>query len=212
MAFLFYFKSFVFEAFRLSGAHALPALFGDDHLGLMPVELQPQRPVAQIHLRPDSGCGSRQRHGADAGARPRVRGVQTAGALAELVTAAPELAAAGAHRRRGEARGRQDGSVVERSRVPGAAGARVHRARLSCIGEEGTGTGHVGTGLGRRQEVSVRAQFVYVVPPPARQLVLTQHRGVFPPIGHRFGESVPRLPEHPVPHRAQVFLWGATGL
>ncbi|CAG5886557.1 unnamed protein product [Menidia menidia] len=87
-----------------------PALFGDDHLGLVSVELQPQGPVAQIDLRPGSGGGPRQRHGADARARPGIGGVQTARALAKLVPSAAELAPAAAHGRGGEARGRQDGS------------------------------------------------------------------------------------------------------
>lgn len=179
----------------------------------MPVEFQPQRPVAQIHLRSGSSSRPRQRHGANTGPRPGIGGVQTARTLAELVPSAAKLAPAGAHGRGGEACGRQDGSVVKRGRVPGAAGAGVHRAGLSCVGEEGTGAGHVGTRLGRRDEVSVRAEIVYVVTPTARQLVLAKHRGAFPPIGPRFSESVPlSLAQHPVPHHAQIFLRSAARL
>lgn len=185
----------------------LPALFRDDHLGLVSVEFQPQRTVTQIDLRSGSGRWPRQRHGANTGPRTRIGGVQTARTLAELIPSAAELAPAGAHGRGGEACRRQDGSVMKWSRVPGAAGPRVHWPGLSCIRKEGTGACHVGTRLGRRDEVSVRAKFVYVVTPTARQLVLTEHRGAFPPIGPGFSESVPlSLTQHPVSHPAQIFL------
>ena len=205
------FKSSGLRSLRL--LCCLPALFGDDHLGLVPVEFQPQRPVAQIDLRSGSGGGPRQRHGADTRPRTGIRRVQTARALAELVPSAAKLAPAGAHGRGGEARWRQDGSVMKGSRVPGAAGPGVHRPGLSCVGKEGTGTCHVGTRLGRRDEVSVRAKFVYVVTPTARQLVLAEHRGAFPPIGPGFSESVPlSLAQHPAAHPAQIFLRSAARL
>lgn len=41
---------------------ALPPLFGDDHFGLMSVEFEPERTVAQVHLR-FGGHESRVRRG-----------------------------------------------------------------------------------------------------------------------------------------------------
>ena len=102
-----------------------PALLGDDHLGLVPVELEPQRPVAEVDLGPGPRTPGVQWHGAEARSRTAVRGVDTVGTLSELVRRA-ELGAAprGAHGRREPRRGRQHGAEVERRGVPGGPGPR----------------------------------------------------------------------------------------
>lgn len=90
----------------------LPALLGDDHLGLVPVEFQPQGSVAQIDLRSGSGGRPRQRHGANTRPCPGIGGIQTARTLTELIPSAAKLAPTGTHGGRGEACRRQDGSVM----------------------------------------------------------------------------------------------------
>lgn len=109
-----------------------PALLGDYHLGLVPVELEPQRPVAEVHLGLHPGARRRHRYVAESRPRTAVGRVDAAGALAELVRRAEVTPSRGGG---GEPRGRQHGAQVERRGVPAGAGRGVNR-RTGRVGDE----------------------------------------------------------------------------
>lgn len=88
-----------------------PALLGDDHLRLVAVELEPQRPVAEVDLGPHPRARRGQSHAAESRPRPGVGRVDAAGALPELVSRA-ELISSGCWGRK--PRGGQHGAQVER--------------------------------------------------------------------------------------------------
>ena len=81
----------------------------------MPVELEPQGPVAEVDLGPGPMPPGVERHRAEARSRSAIRGIDTVGTLSELVRRA-ELGARprGAHGRGEPRRGLQDGAEVER--------------------------------------------------------------------------------------------------
>lgn len=139
-----------------------PALLGDDHLGLVPVELEPQRPVAEEHLGPGPGARAGQGHVAESGPGARVRMVDAAWALSQLVGWAEVAAPAGWS---GKSRGGQHGTQVERRGIPASAGRGVHRPTWG-IGDKRAGAGRLWALLGARGwgEVAVSGQPVLCVP------------------------------------------------
>lgn len=140
-----------------------PALFGDDHLCLVPVELEPQRPVAQIHLSSS--------HGTDPG--PLIRAVGVSRSVSELISRA-ELPASRTQRR-AETRGRDHGAVVQR-RVPRSIGTGVYSSGLARVREQRTRTRTFLRLLrGAHHEVSIGPEPVEYVP-AAHQFIFTNDR------------------------------------
>lgn len=133
---------------------SLPALLGDDHLRLVPVELQPKLPIAEVDLGPGPGAAAWQRHVAESGPRAGVRVINAARTLAELI-GRPEVTAPAGGRR--EPRWRQHGAQVERRGVPGGVRRAVHgpaggvgdeRAGVRCLGALLRGRGRDVVALG----------------------------------------------------------------
>lgn len=154
---------------RLRVSVVSPALLSDDHLGLVPVELEPQRPVAEVDLGPDPGAGGGQTHVAESGTWAGVGRVDAAGALPELVSRA-EVTAAGC--RWGKPSGRQHGAQVERWGVPTGAGRGVNRP-TGGIRDERAGIGRLWALFGNcwRDVVTISTHPVLRVPAASSRII-----------------------------------------
>lgn len=155
-----------------------PALLGDDHLGLVPVELEPQRPVAEVDLGPHPRAAGGERDVPERRPWAGVGRVDAAGALAQLVRRAEVTAAGGGG---GESRGRQHGAQVEGWGVPASAGRGVHRP-TGVIRDEGAGARCFWALFADRggDVVPVSAHPVLCVPAAGRRVVPIHSRRLAP--------------------------------
>ena len=155
-----------------------PALLGDDHLGLVPVELEPQRPVAEVDLGPHPRAAGGEGDVPERRPRAGVGRVDAAGALAQLVRRAEVTAAGGGG---GESRGRQHGAQVERWGVPAGAGRGVHRP-TGVIRDEGAGARCLWALLADRggDVVPVSTHPVLCIPAACRRVVPIHSRRLAP--------------------------------
>lgn len=138
----------------------LPALLGDDHLRLVPVEFQPERPVAQVDLRlarhqPRLGGGELVERGALVGMAVLL-GVGVARRRVALRRGVGQEAVIGAVG--------DDGVVSHVAAGAGDGEGRVSGSVLAGVGEHGTGRGGSRLGLaGLREQIAICGRSIETV-------------------------------------------------